>query len=194
MPSVGLCSALNDPAYLRAIPDRPSKHAQVSQYLANDVSFHSAHETLLSCGTIQFHLKVMTMHLRALKTAAQLYYVHSCKKQPSQSHHQTSHQICQDCPLVRWFLFCARTWEVICTLALIFYSNIFQAHLDLLDCPHTHPGGYSQWQSQTVARQEEKCRAPTTNQNTYIVTCQEIGFTDRPNSKSSFQKQNTPNN
>ena len=29
-------------------------------------------------------------------------------------------------------------------------------------CPHT-PGGYSQWQSQTVARQEGKCLAPGNN-------------------------------
>ena len=35
-------------------------------------------------------------------------------------------------------------------------------------------------QSQTAARREEKCRAPTTNQNTYMVTRLEVGFTDRP--------------
>ena len=33
---------------------------------------------------------------------------------------------------------------------------------------------------QTVARQEGKCPAPKTNQNTYIVTHPEIDFTYRP--------------
>ena len=51
--------------------------------------------------------------------------------------------------------------------------------LSLLNFPHT-PGGYSQWQSQTVARREGKCRAPANNQFIYMITRPEIGFTDRP--------------
>ena len=49
----------------------------------------------------------------------------------------------------------------------------------LLDCLHPS-GGYSQWQSRTVARREGKRRAPTTNQNTYMVSRPEVARrTDR---------------
>ena len=34
----------------------------------------------------------------------------------------------------------------------------------MLNSQPTHPGGYSQWQSQTVARREGKCLAPANNQ------------------------------
>ena len=41
-------------------------------------------------------------------------------------------------------------------------------------------GGYPQWQSHTIARREGKCRTPKTICNTYMITCLEIGFTNRP--------------
>ena len=57
------------------------------------------------------------------------------------------------------------------------------ALLCLLDCLHPS-GGYSQWQSRTVAQREGKCRAPRTNQNTYMVTRPEISRrTDRERNK-----------
>ena len=50
----------------------------------------------------------------------------------------------------------------------------------VVDCPFAiSPQGCSQWQSQTAARREGKCRAPVNNQYYIHDTRTEIGFTDR---------------
>ena len=50
----------------------------------------------------------------------------------------------------------------------------------------THPGGYSQWQSQTVARQEGNAAHQETTNFIYMITRTVIEFAGRPQDIQNF--------
>ena len=65
--------------------------------------------------------------------------------------------------------------------------NLEIIHGFFLNFPPNPPGGYSQWQSQTITRREGKCRAPETTNFTCMITRTKIGFTDRPQNIQNFE-------